>query len=146
MTAIFPHWSMAKWPILDKLSGFEKSQKTYEAISSLVLSVAARLVSTSRFLDFSTILSFSFLVSISRLVSCLEIQAKMGVLWHEIVKNYIFHKNLQKHFVFWSTKDYHPTKSRNCNFFLTFKIPKLYFYFCIPREIFEKNETRFLER
>ena len=28
---------MAKWPILDKLSGFEKSQKTYEAISSLVL-------------------------------------------------------------------------------------------------------------
>ena len=37
MTAIFPHWSMAKWPILDKLSGFEKSQKTYEAISSLVL-------------------------------------------------------------------------------------------------------------
>ena len=48
-------------------------------------SVAARLVSTSRFLDFSTILSFSFLVSISRLVSCLEIQAKMDVLWHEIV-------------------------------------------------------------
>ena len=80
-------------------------------ISLLKVSVAAR------FLDFSTILSFSFLVSISRLVSCLEIQAKMGVLWHEIVKNYIFHKNLQKHFVFWSTKDYHPTKSRNCNFF-----------------------------
>ena len=37
MTAILPHWSMAKWPILDKLSGFERSQKTYEAISSLVL-------------------------------------------------------------------------------------------------------------
>ena len=30
-------------------------------------------------------LNFSFLVSISRLVSCLEIQAKMDVLWHEIV-------------------------------------------------------------
>ena len=61
-------------------------------------SVAARLVSTSRFLDFSTILSFSFLVSISRLVSCLEIQDKMGFLWHKIVENYDFQKNLEKHF------------------------------------------------
>ena len=61
-------------------------------------SVAARLVSTSRLLDFSTILSFSFLVSISRLVSCLEIQDKMGFLWHKIVENYDFQKNLEKHF------------------------------------------------
>ena len=85
------------------------------AMSTLVhISVAARLVSTSRFLDFSTILSFSFLVSISRLVSCLEIQDKMGFLWHKIVENYDFQKNLEKHFTIWRIKDYHPTKPRNC--------------------------------
>ena len=91
-------------------------------VECYIISVAARLVSTSRFLDFSTILSFSFLVSISRLVSCLEIQAKMVVLWHEIVKNHNFQKNLQKYFVFWSTKDYYPTKTRNCNLFEQLKL------------------------
>ena len=64
----------------------------------ILTSVAARLVSSREFLDFSTILSFSFLVSISRLVSCLEIQDKMGFLWHKIVENYDFQKNLEKHF------------------------------------------------
>ena len=80
----------------------------------MISSVAARLVSSREFLDFSTILSFSFLVSISRLVSCLEIQDKMGFLWHKIVENYDFQKNLQKHFTIWRIKDYHPTKPRNC--------------------------------
>jgi hypothetical protein len=36
VTAMLPHWSMAKWPILDKLSGYYQGKQTFKEISDLI--------------------------------------------------------------------------------------------------------------
>nr|AKH03514.1 cytochrome P450 3075C1 [Paracyclopina nana] len=36
VTAMLPHWSMAKWPILDKLSGFYYGKQTFDEIVKLL--------------------------------------------------------------------------------------------------------------
>ena len=91
---------------------------------SVESSVAARLVSTSRFPGISTILRFSFLASKKSRSRVSTFRAKWTFFGIKMMKVYSFQKNM-KHFAFWSTKNYHLKKSRNCNLSENFEKSKI---------------------